>query len=167
MKYGLIAAGMIWLSGCVTHHETHTLLTTESSSELSLTTGTSAYFETLLETGKQALLQGDFAMAERSLSQADAMKLHEQPNYQAKPALAEALCQQGKFNKGLSVLAEFDCMAKVELGHLQCPIEIPQSLTPCLSLACFGAGSSLSPEGTRALQTMVNDIPRIKALCQP
>lgn len=113
--------------------------------------------------GKQALLSRNGKVAEEQFRKALAVRILDAPNYELKVELAEALCMQGRTDEARREIADFQCIAGVDLSEIECPVKAPTS-KQCAAM-CDGFGSGLNEKGRKLLLSKKAQARSILASC--
>lgn len=106
------------------------LLTSLYSPSQPRETSVDEQLEALLRQGKTRLAENDLVGALEVFESAEAIELHEAPNYRPTLWLAEVRCRLGDVQGGRSLLADFECMLDVDAGDLSCYVGRPTSAAP-------------------------------------
>lgn len=127
-----------------------------------------AYFRHKCE-GEKAVRAEQYEKAVAEFEQALSIEFHESPNYELNVDLAEALCKLGKKQEAERIIQEFNCMAAIELGELECYDKDgkPNSkLTPkCFDEMCI-IGLGLTAEGEDNLLKRKAKMKQIEKECK-
>ncbi|MEW5745782.1 MAG: tetratricopeptide repeat protein [Nitrospirota bacterium] len=119
--------------------------------------------------GEKALKAKQYDKAVAEFKQALSIKFHESPNYELNVDLAKTLCKLGRKDEAKRIIREFNCMAAVDLGELEC-YDKEGKPSSKLTQKCFDEmciiALGLTPEGKANLLKRRERMKQIEIECK-